>query len=214
MKSNILHKVIIIDDHYLFNDGLALILKERSFFYNVIHQVYDSRQGVKKCFELMPDLIIVDFNMPYIDGLELVKELKKNLEWGKKVKIVIISMYSDNKHIRAFKEEGAHAYILKTTPLNEMIETLDKVMEGETFFAGNHKKANSKFKDNFGKKYFLTTQERVILSCLKKGYTSVQMAEELCLSEHTVKTHRKNIKQKLDFKDKGDFLKFLHENEF
>ena len=66
---------IIIDDHTLFNDGLRLILKESKSF-EVIEQIYDSRHAYHKCFTLMPGLTIVDYNMPYLNGPEVVKQLK------------------------------------------------------------------------------------------------------------------------------------------
>jgi DNA-binding NarL/FixJ family response regulator len=88
-------KTIIIDDHALFNDGMNLILKESGSF-EVIEQIYDSRQAQSKCFSLKPELIIVDYNMPHLNGLEVVRQLNR---LGIDTKTVIVSMYADKKEI-------------------------------------------------------------------------------------------------------------------
>lgn len=123
-------KVIIIDDHQLFNDGLSLILKESANF-QVILQIYDSRHAAYECQKLSPELILVDYNMPFLDGLEVVKLLKKgNIAY----KIVVISMYADKKEIELFKDSGINGYLSKTTPAKELISALSKIMEGEFIF--------------------------------------------------------------------------------
>lgn len=87
------HKCLIIDDHHLFNDGLCLILKESGKF-EVVGQVYDSREASYSCNCLLPEIVLIDYNMPYLNGIEVVKELKSLIRIPK---IVIISMYADKK---------------------------------------------------------------------------------------------------------------------
>ncbi|MES2516672.1 MAG: response regulator transcription factor [Bacteroidota bacterium] len=202
-------KVIIIDDHSLFNDGLSLILKESGYF-DVIEQVYDSRQAYYKCFALMPELIIVDFNMPHLNGLEVVKQLK-NL--SNPCKIVVISMYADKREIALFEEVGIDGYLTKTTPATEIIGSLKKILEGEKLINTGIEKKVIYEKDFFALKHQLTKREVEILKALKKGYTTEQVAEELGLSFYTVETHRKNVNQKLKFKTKKEFYDFLESIE-
>ena len=198
-------KTVIIDDHTLFNDGLSLILKESNSF-DVIDQIYDSRQAYYKCFSLMPQLIIVDFNMPYLNGLEVVKQLKtlKN-----STKIVIVSMYADRKEISLFEEVGVDGYITKTTPSAELISSLNLIMAGEKIFISNIEKKEVSEKDSFALKYHLTKRETEILKLIKKEFTTDQIATSLGLSYYTIETHRKNINQKLNFKTKKEFYDFL-----
>jgi DNA-binding NarL/FixJ family response regulator len=198
-------KVIIIDDHTLFNDGMNLILKESGLF-EVIEQIYDSRQAQTKCFALKPELVIVDYNMPHINGLEVVKQLNalKN-----EIKIVIVSMYADKKEIELFKKEGVDAYITKTTPAAQLIESLKKVMEGVKIFEFKTKAKTVIEKEVFANKHQLTKREMDILRLIKQEQTTEKIAEILNLSFYTVETHRKNINHKLKFKTKKEFYAFL-----
>lgn len=199
-------KTIIIDDHSLFNDGMNLILKESGLF-EVIEQIYDSRQAQSKCFSLRPELIIVDYNMPHLNGLEVVRQLNT---LGIDTKIVIVSMYADKKEIELFKKEGVDAYITKTTPGTELIDSLKKVMEGEKIFEFKSKAKIVIEKDIFANKHQLTKREMEILRLIKQEKTTERIAETLNLSFYTVETHRKNIKHKLKFKTKKEFYEFLN----
>ncbi len=199
-------QTVIIDDHTLFNDGLSLILKESGHF-KVIEQIYDSRQAYFKCFSLMPQLIMIDYNMPYLNGLEVVKQLKT---LKSDAKIVIVSMYAEKREIALFEEVGVDAYITKTTPSNELIAILKKVMQGEKIFESSFNNKPIIEKDAFALKHHLTKREIEILKLIKKEYTTEQIASTLNLSYYTVETHRKNVNQKMKFKTKKEFFDFLN----
>ena len=203
-------KVIIIDDHSLFNDGLTLILKESGVF-DVIEQVYDSRQAYFKCFSLLPELIIIDYNMPYLNGLEVVKQLN-TMSHG--YKIVIVSMYAEKREIALFEEAGISGYLTKTTPAVEIISSLKKIVGGEKIINSGIEKKAAYEKDFFALKHHLTKREVEILKALKQGNTTEQVANVLGLSYYTIETHRKNINQKLKFKTKNEFYEFLSVTEF
>lgn len=198
-------KVVIVDDHSLFNDGLSLILKE-SGDYEVLAQIYDSRKAYNECNMLLPQLILVDYNMPFLDGLSLVKQLRTLVH---RSKIVVISMYADRREIEAFKAYEIEGYLSKTSPSAEILLSLEKIIKGENVFQVKQEQKTSFEKDFFSLKKLLTKREVEILKALKKGYTSEQVAQELCLSYYTVETHRKNINQKLKFNSKKDFYDFL-----
>lgn len=201
--------VLIIDDHQLFNDGLSLILKESAYF-EVIGQVYDSRQAVYQCQTLNPKLVLVDFNMPHLDGLAVVNAIKAQ---GFKGKIVVISMYADAKEIAIFKQLGIDGYLPKTTPASELIKILKKIMANERIYESLNPQKKHSIKDGFVSEYKLTKREIDILRALKKGITTEQVAHELNLSYYTVETHRKNINQKLNLKSKIEFYDFLRNFE-
>ena len=198
-------KTIIIDDHHLFNDGLSLILKESGKF-EVLEQVYDSRHAFHKCYSMQPELILVDYNMPNLNGLQVVKQLKT---LPSHTKIVIISMYADKREIGLFEAAGIDGYLTKTTPSAEIISSLKKIMDGEKIITTGIKKKEATEKDFFALKHQLTKRELEILKALNKGYTTEQVATELGLSYYTVETHRKNVNQKMNFKTKNEFYEFL-----
>jgi DNA-binding NarL/FixJ family response regulator len=198
-------KTIIIDDHLLFNDGLNLILKESGQF-SVVAQVFDSRQAYFKCFSLSPELIIIDFNMPHLNGLEVVKQLKT---LAHACKMVVISMYADRREIDLFIEVGIDGYLTKTTPAAEIVSSLKKIIKGEKIINTGVEKKVIHEKDYFAMQHHLTKREVEVMKALKKGFTTEQVAQELSLSFYTVETHRKNVNQKLKFKTKKEFYDFL-----
>jgi DNA-binding NarL/FixJ family response regulator len=198
-------RTLIIDDHQLFNDGLCMILNDSEGF-EVIGQVYDGREAVHQCHQLQPQLVLIDYNMPYLDGLEVVKQLRHQ---GATCKIVTISMYADSREIGLFKEAGVDGYLPKTTKSTDLTQCLTRIMNGENIFEGLQKKNLSPAADNFALRIQLTKREIEILRELKKGFTTEQVAKELNLSYHTVTTHRKNINQKLQVKTQKEFYKFL-----
>lgn len=198
-------RTLIIDDHSLFNDGLALILKESSDF-EVVGQVYDSRKAAFACQVLSPNLILLDYNMPYLNGLEVIEVIRKFLF---NPKVVIISMYADKKEINLFKASNVDGFLTKTSSSVELITSLNKVMAGEkVIHTGRPRKENS-VKDFFALKHQLTKREYEIVMWLKDGKTTEEIANDLGLSYLTVETHRKNINAKLKLSNKQEFYNFL-----
>lgn len=197
-------RTILIDDHRLFNDGLSLVLRESPDF-TVVEQVYDSRLALAACSQHVPDLILVDFNMPHLDGLAVVKQVKQLPD---PVKIVVISMYAEKREIARFDELLVDGYIAKTVAADHLLTLLRRVMAGERVVETDGK-TPPLAEDPFQAKFGLTKREIEILKRVKQDQTTEQIAEELCLSYFTVQTHRKNISQKLPFTTKKEFYDFL-----
>lgn len=105
-------KTMIVDDHTLFNDGLALILNESKLF-EVVEQVFDSRIAYKRCLTKLPELVLLDLNMPHLNGLEVARQL---INLSRKPKIVVISMYAEKKEVNSFKNLQVDGYLAKTIP--------------------------------------------------------------------------------------------------
>ena len=199
-------RTILIDDHRLFNDGLSLVLRETTDFV-VIEQVYDSRLALEACTRLTPDLVLVDVNMPHFDGLAVVAQLK---QLPVPVKIVIISMYAEQREIDRFNALNINGYIAKTVAANHLLTLLRQVMQGEFVIETDAVPSPAlPASDTTRPTYGLTKREVEILRQVKQGLTSEQIADTLSLSYFTVQTHRKNISQKLPFTGKKDFYDFL-----
>lgn len=195
-------RTILIDDHRLFNDGLSLVLRESPDF-TVVEQVYDSRLALNACSRHVPDLVLVDFNMPHFDGLAVVKQLR---QLPFQVKIVVISMYAEKREIARFDALRVDGYIAKTVTADRLLTLLRRVMVGEQVV-----ETDTPFlpQENVRDSYGLTKREIEILKRVKQDMTTEQIADELCLSYFTVQTHRKNISQKLPFTSKKEFYDFL-----
>lgn len=201
-----LYRTILIDDHRLFNDGLSLVLRESPDF-TVVEQVYDSRLALEACRRQVPELVLVDFNMPHLDGLAVVEQLQQ-LPGG--CKIVIISMYAEKREIDRFRALHVDGYIAKTVAADHLLRLLRQVMQGKKVIQTDTEihpapLPSELLQTNHG----LTKRELEILKRVKQGMTTEQIAESLSLSYFTVQTHRKNIGQKLPFTTKKEFYDFL-----
>lgn len=183
---------VIIDDHTLFNNGLCFMLKE-SHQFEVLEQIYDSRYAYGKCFSLRPSLVLLDYNMPYLNGLEVAKQIK-TLPYN--CKVVIISMYADRDELEQLREAGIDGYVAKTTPSDTLIDSLQRILAGEQLFLTHDFEQTNSLKKNLGKRRFLTKREIQVQKLEKEHYTTEQIAKALSLSVYTVETHQKSIQQK------------------
>ncbi|MBO0931572.1 response regulator [Fibrella aquatilis] len=199
-------RTLLIDDHRLFNDGLSLVLRESTDFV-VVEQVYDSRLALDACARHLPDLVLVDVNMPHYDGLAVVEQLRQLPTPGK---IVIISMYAERHEIARFNALNINGYIAKTVAADRLLTLLRQVMAGKLVIETDAAPSPALPASDMARlTYGLTKREVEILKRVKQGLTSEQIADVLSLSYYTVQTHRKNISQKLPFTTKKDFYDFL-----
>lgn len=196
-------RVLIADDHILFNDGLKLLLSSQPQL-QVVHQVFTGTD-VEACVQsFQPHLLLLDINLPGLDGLELSKRLKE-IKPG--LKIILLSMYSDKKFIKRAESLGVEGYLLKTTTQTELVKSIECVCAGKSIY--NYKvKDNDASHDNdvFMTKYKLTRRELEILQMVKEGKSSTQIAEAIYLSVFTVETHRRNINLKLGTKNTVELI--------
>jgi len=203
-------KIIIADDHSLFIDGLKLLLKDEQDM-SVTEIAFDGKELLHILSTQSADIILMDINMPQLNGLEATRFVKQSYP---SLKIIILSTYNDEHLIQKAKQIGANGYLLKTTNKEELLQTIRLVAAGQACFPYRQSNATSEFDvhDNFLKSFNLTRREIEILKLIKKEFTNQQIADSLFLSVYTVETHRKNIMQKLSLKSPVALHKFLAEN--
>jgi DNA-binding NarL/FixJ family response regulator len=200
-------KLLIVDDHRLFNDGLkALLINEP--FYKQIEQLYDSREVLNHLHLNTTDIILLDFNMPYANGLEMTTKILQNYP---QQKIIILSMYADFSQIEQFKKAGTKGYLLKTVDITELSDAIIQIFKGKTYFP-KKVKSNNHNEDDFLKKFKLTQREFEVIQLIKEGKSTNEMADKLKISIHTIVTHRKNIHLKLNVQNERELIKFAIEN--
>ncbi len=196
--------VVIVDDHRLFNDGLTAMLRAEGI--SVLAQVYDSRDAAQVIRSATPDVILTDFNMPHLNGIELTKVLMQS---QKHLKVLILSMYNEDMYVENFKRCGARGYIFKTASVGDVVNAIHRLHNGETLFPATHKK-NVHTEDLFLKKLKLSSRELEIIGLVKSGLKTKEIADQLHISFYTAETHRKNIKLKLGIEGEAAFLKFVY----
>ena len=203
-------RLLIIDDHRLFNDGLRLMLNEATDI-EVVGQIYYSREAIQQITQLRPDVLIIDFNMPELDGLALTRQITAEFS---DQRILILSMYGEQRYIDDFKRAGALGYMLKTATRAELLTAIRTVAQHNPYFdpkLSDVKQFANHTDDVFLRKHRLTPREVDIIRLLKEGLSSAQIADRLSLSTHTVDTHRKNIHAKLGINTIAELVRFAIE---
>jgi len=212
------YKVVIADDHLLFQQGLKLILEsETSFTFEVIGTASSGKELLKLLKTIRPSLIFLDLNMPNLDGFESLKYIK---EWKNDAKIIVLTMYDDPKMVKKILDEGVDAYILKKFGKEEILKAVGEVKQGKTYIGkgimfGNkttYSNSNEQYDDRFVRKYRLTKRELQVLQLISQALSNKEIAKELFISDQTVSVHRKNIMKKLKVSNTAGLIKVAYEH--
>ena len=202
-------KVIIIDDHKLFTDGLSSILE--SIGLRVMSTFQNGKEAVLYLQNNEIDIIFSDINMPEMDGLKLCKRLKRDKV---KAKIIILSMYEDPNIIKEAFDCGASAYLSKNTEKQEIIKAIERCLRNKKYVNKHllkkkerEEEEEEEEEDTFTLKYKLTLREREALQLLLDEENNRQIGKTLNISIRTVETHRRNIMLKLDVKNNIGLIK-------
>jgi DNA-binding NarL/FixJ family response regulator len=185
------YKVIIADDHTLFRQGLKLILEDINNI-EVIADVANGKELIETASELQPDLIIMDINMPLINGIEASRILLHNFP---ELKILVVSMYGDEQYYNSVIENGVKGFILKDAENTELRAAVSAILNGKTYFSQELLLKLIKNRKN-SDQISITQRERQILELICQGYNSSEIASKLFLSERTVENHRANLLDK------------------
>lgn len=204
-------KIALADDHKLFAQGVANLLNEEEDFEVV--EVFKNGRDFLRFKDLHNlDILITDMNMPGMDGMALIESLKNNQA---KIKIIVLSMYDDEKIFKECVKRGIDAYVLKDADPDELIFTIREVMENRHVlnFQRVLKQMDNpnQYDDVYRLKYQLSKREIEVLKLIAEGKTNKEIAELLALSVHTVETHRKHIHNKLGVSNSIELLKKTQE---
>jgi DNA-binding NarL/FixJ family response regulator len=189
-------KIFVADDHSLFRDGIISLLEAGG--YEVIGQAGDGRTALEKILILHPDLVLLDINMPELDGLQVLQQVKASLP---EIKVVILTVSEDEGHLVDAIQSGADGYLLKHLNSNEFLDMISGLERGEA--AITRSMASRLFK-HIGPKQpetqagpLLSNRELDVLKLVAVGKGNREIAAELLISENTVKFRLKNIMMKL-----------------
>ncbi len=202
-------KIIIADDHTLFINGLQLLLKNESWV-EVIDIANDGKELLSLLSHTKPDLILLDINMPVLNGLDTARFIKQD---HSSVKLIILSTYNEEHLVDKAKQIGVNGYLLKNSSKDELLQTIRLVMNNQSSFPYLEPKEENLFdkQDNFLRQFNLTRRETEIILLIKNNFTNQQIADKLFLSIYTIETHRKNIMQKLGLNNPAALMKFIIE---
>lgn len=195
-------KIIIIDDHALFREGLKAIISRKSQ-YEIIGEAGNAREALNLVRELKPDLILLDIALPDGNGVDLTKEIRNAFP---EIRILIVSMHNKIDYIMKTFQAGASGYVVKESASEKLLQGMDCVLNGEIFMDSSVSQKilkkiinvpEKKTKSTESRYDTLSPREQEIMVLLVEGNSAKQIAEKLFISPKTVENHRSNIMQKL-----------------
>lgn len=199
-------RVLIADDHQMFVDGLkSLLVEEKEMC--VVGEARNGYEVLEICEHEQVDIVIMDINMPLMDGIQTSKKLSKT---HPSVKILGLSMYNDKDYITDILKAGARGYVLKNTGKDSLMNAIATLQSGSTYLSEEVSKTllSSFMKSQTGDQLIekLSDREREVLDCIASGLTTYEIADKLFISKNTVETHRKNLLYKLKAKNTAELV--------
>ena len=204
-------KILIVDDHEVLRDGLKLLIRKR-IKKSDISESGSGEDAILKNFEIKPDIIILDISLPDMAGYEIIGRLKKD---NTAVKIIILTMYDNEKYIIDAYKKGAQAYLLKENASNNIIKAIENVFKNGVFYAPSHPEdIIERISSNKNTDSVLTNREIEVLKYVADGKTNKEISKILILSVRTVEVHRKNFMNKLKLKTSAELVIYALKNGY
>jgi two-component system, NarL family, response regulator DegU len=207
-------KIVLVDDHKLFREGIKRILDFEEDF-DVVAEGDDGGQVINLVRNHQPDVVLMDINMPTMNGVEATKNLMTQFP---DVKVIILSIHDDETYVTHALKTGAQGYLLKEMETNELIEAIKVVSNGGSYLHpkvthnlvkeyrrlanGTTATTGTKIIEYRKPLHLLTRRECEVLQLLVDGKSNRGVAESLFISEKTVKNHVSNILQKMNVNDR------------
>jgi Response regulator containing a CheY-like receiver domain and an HTH DNA-binding domain len=203
--------ILIADDHRIMVDGLYGILKDEKSI-GQIYTSYNGRDAVNQALSREVDCVILDINMPELNGIEAAKMIRQQKPH---VKIIMVSMLCDSSIVGKALKAGADAFIIKNTGKEELLKAISRVMKNEKYISADlsydllHKMGRPASDSSL----HLTQREKEIIRYIAEGLTAHEIADRLFISHRTVDTHRKNILQKLNLKNIAALTRYAADHD-
>ncbi|SDM71858.1 two component transcriptional regulator, LuxR family [Bacillus sp. OK048] len=197
------YRILIADDHPHAREAILAMLEDDPYF-DIIGQAKDGKEAIKMSLQLNPDIILMDIQMPVINGLEATKIIKEKSPF---IKIIILSVSDNVADLFTAIQYGAQGYLLKNMDPDEWIKYLHSVVEGKSDATrGMAGKLLYQFREkdlqNSSQAKSLTRREMEILLLISEGISNKKIADQLFISENTVKNHLKNLLEKLELENR------------
>lgn len=203
-------KVLLVDDHEIMREGLSALLRKHPE-YETVGQACDGRAALKMVEQLKPDIVIMDIEMPNLNGIDATRQM---ISKRPDIKVLALSTHSRRSMVVKMLEAGASGYMLKDSAFGELMEGIKAMSEQRVYLCNRISKVvfsdyvkmltNPKWTGGDG----LTGREREVLQLVAEGNTTKEIANILCLSVKTVDTHREHIMEKLSIHNIAGLTKY------
>jgi len=204
-------RIVLAEDHIIVRDGVKALISADSQF-EIVGEAKDGLEAIRIVDELKPDLILMDLTMPRMNGMEAIGEIKS---CSPETKVLILTVHKIEEYVRASLKAGADGYLLKKSSQEELINAIRHVISGEPYLdpgisgriITGYLTGKSTGADE-SRWSMLTKREREVLKLIAEGYKNSEIAQHLCISIHTVETHRDNLMKKLDLHNTAALTSF------
>jgi len=206
-------KIFIADDHAIVRDGIRLLLEEEADM-KVIGEAGNGREAVTKTRKLCPDVVVMDIEMPGLNGIEAIEKIHENCDSSK---VIILSMHSSSEYIRRALKSGARGYILKESAGKELVRSIRSVSSGRRYLSREITEKlidtyidldQYAFAERISPLEKISSREREILQLVVEGKSSAEIADIIYISKKTVETYRSRMMQKLEISNIPNLVKF------
>jgi len=204
-------RVLLAEDHTIVRKGLCALLDAEPGI-EVIGEAEDGREALVQVEQQRPDIVLMDISMPGLNGLEATRQIKKRFP---EVKVLILTVHSDEEYIRQILRAGASGYLLKEAAPHELISAIEAIQRGESYLSPSVSKkvvreyvqhaTGSAEEDSCER---LTDREREVLQLIAEGNSTRDIAELLHLSVKTAETHRARLMRKLDIHSTAELTQY------
>lgn len=201
-------RVLVVDDHPVVRRGLVSCLAGCPSL-QIVGEAADGEEALQQTRALNPDLLLMDINMPRMDGVQVTEELRRTTP---KVRVIILSMHNRPDLVARVIKAGARGYVLKDTPPDDLARILEQVHRGDVFFSPQV--AQSALNDlvasggNPQSLAAISRREREVLTAVAKGQSNKEIAAALGVSVRTIETHRERVMRKLNLHSVAALTKF------
>lgn len=200
-------RILLADDHELVRQGLISILTASHLEWEVVAEATNGQQAIELAETLLPDIAIVDLSMPELDGLQVTRHLCSSVEG---IKVMVLSVHMARPVMRQLRKAGASAFLAKNEAPQHLVEAIERVLAGETFFASESASrlpAQLEPGQQIPVQYLLTPRELEVLRLLARGQSNKSIANDLDMSVRTAESHRADILDRLSVDSLGDLVK-------
>jgi DNA-binding NarL/FixJ family response regulator len=210
-------RIIIADDHQLVAEGLKAII-ESGNEHKVIAVAMNGSELIKQLELVQPDLVLLDVDMPVMNGIEAMQLLQKNYP---DLKVIVLSMHEEKSLVKKFVDMGACGFLIKNTDQDELLMAIKRIIGGGQYFSSaltmnmmSHNSAIIGDEVYDSKKAMLTGREIEILKLIAEGYSNKEIGDKLFISHRTVDTHRTNLMKKLEVTNIAGLIRYAIKSGF
>ena len=202
-------RILIADDHEVVRSGLRLILEAHAGW-EVVAEAADGKAAIVKALETKPDVAILDYSIPLVNGVEATRQIRKR---NPQIEVLIFTMHDSDSLVTDILAAGARAYLLKSDANQYLIAAVASLADHKPFFTG---KVSEQLLDSYlthqSKSDGLSPRERVIVQLIAEGNSNRDMSEALGLSVKTIESHRASLMRKLKLKTTAAIVRYAIRN--